>query len=502
MRVPKMNLFKSAAMDFWLVVFGAFFFLGVSGGCPVKAADRDVAGQLVRSAGFLMEAKGYLEDSRVLLSLKKREEALESLKGAYNALWEGRQIVCGLGCCAKPPMGMEKFPADMPLKVRCALEKPNFLWFSSPGDRVVCARVRITTRVIKDTLDLKEKNQRDLLKNPGLPNESLLKDLLYKYLTKVSLARLLLGRAFEGIFSFQMDVEESFVQKKESGPFVKGGVKAKPLIFGGKPEMIRTGDLMVYKYIDRKPAIKGRGRYWIIGVGPYYRKGVAFLIPPLECYELKIIASPIDPKKAFFKAGDMRLNHLRKKLDGVLGELRSAFSKKEETVLSKKVASCLKGISGCLALVKSIVGVKKWASSTAWFQGGMPCKIKGFCLRNPFFKDGTVKCVLSRVVASERLRVFGGGPTGKGVYLWKGKIKRVVSGSRGGGKEKVRKGFSLKKGSTIKMISVFKTLKMKPGRDAWFVLSPSVKLPIRLDQVPDGGEAVHFILEYQPVLGG
>ncbi len=152
--------------------------------------------------------------------------------------------------------------------------------------------------------------------------------------------------------------------------------------------MLRTGDLRVYKYIDRKPAIEGRSRYWVIGVGPYYRKGVPFLIPPLECYELKVIAPQIDPKKAVFKAGDLRLNHLKEKLDGVLGKLRRALSQKEETVLSKRVASCLKGISGCLALGKSIVGEKKWASSTAWFQDGIPCKIEGFCLRNPFFREG------------------------------------------------------------------------------------------------------------------
>ncbi len=490
-----MNLIPYAVKNRRFVVFGILFFLGLGGGNFIQAADRDTAGELVRSAGFLLEAKGYLEESRVFISMHKREEATESMKGAYKALWKARQIACVLGCSVKPPKGMEKFPADMPLKIRCALENPNFLWFSSPGDRVVCAMVRITTRVIEDYLEQKERNRRNDLKNPRIRA-----GLISKYLGKVSLAYFLLERAFESLFSFQMNVEESFGQKRESGPFIKGWVKPKPLIFGGKPEMLRTGDLRVYKYIDRKPAIRGRSRYWVIGVGPYYRKGVPFLIPPLECYELKVIAPPINPKKAVSKAGDPRLNHLKTKLDGVLGKLRSALSQKEENVLSKRVASCLKGISGCLALGKSMIGEKKWASSTAWFQDGMPCKIKGFCLRNPFFRNGTVKCVLSRVGASERLRVFWGGPTGKGVYLWKGKIKKVVSGGGNEGNGKVGKWNSLKKNSTIKMISVFKTSKMKPGRDAWFVLSPPVKLPIKLDQVPDGGERVHFVLEYQSVL--
>ena len=472
-----------------------FFLLSFNLSPPANVPAPGIADQLLGSAGYLFEAKGQLEDSRRFWSLKEKDGAINALKKAISSVWKARRVVCLLSGCQNPPKGVKNFPPDMPLEIRCGFERPDPTWLSKPGDLIICAKVFITHR-IEDQFELDVNKRRECLIGHGRG----IARWVPKFIMKERLARALLKKAVANYYPLTMKVEESFVLKNRWGPYLKGEIKQRKGFFGDRI----FGDLLVYKYFQDEPAIEGRKEYWVIGVGPYYKHGVPLLIPPLETYFLEEVSPPIDPKKNYSKVGNPRLNLLKKKIDEILDDLESFLAEAENdgSVIARRTPGCLKGIRLCLTLERGFIGEKKWSSSTVLSQEEVPDGIKGFCLRNPFFREGRVKVVFASIVSSKKLGIFGEGPTGNGVFLLEGKIAKQFSIERNEGNTGASKGFRIHLGSILKMISTLPEIKREPGKGAWFVLSPAVKLPIRLSQVPNSGEYVYPVMRYQPVFKG
>jgi len=468
------------------------FLLGLNLWVSGPVSGSGVGERLYNSAGCLLEAKKHLEDFKRLWSLREKHQAMMALRKATSLVWEAGYYIRPVAYYPKKKDGEEKHPPDMPLEIRYCLEKPDPGWFSQHVKEVLCAKVIVHN--IEDIVGGRVKALKEELKEILDKKKYVGKNWYSIYSDMRILGQEILKRAIAKEFLVNMEIKESFVLKRRKSTYREGcscfrAVKNKKRIYG---------EYVLYKYIHSQASIMAGKSYWIIGLGPFYGREITDFNPSVGIYSIKKVIPAVLSKERKYNIINPKIILLERKICGVLEVMESIDAEKGVDGLPQKVSKCLDSLEHCISLEKEVIGEKMWSSTISMLQNGIPDEIKWFCMRNPFFRKGCLSLVFAKVLFSYRLNLFVNGPSGKGVFLLVGKIGRIVKIKSKEGDNEIPQGLKFSVGSRIKMIPISGVSEVGAEKWGWFLLRPPCKLPVRVGQVPNGGDQVFFVVRCWP----